>query len=186
MGARVGSRRSPQPPVSTTRRLRRAECITVAGQGATPSFVEQLASGQDAHLIPSPLQTERRTAGVVATMNKALAEGTGSAGEYLVSVETAGEVLRMLRARSAVMRLGPTVVPVKKELDLTALSTGASASYVAEVSGCGLALRRLIDVQAEDPPGHRPLHLRQPLGYGFRAHVRSPTRIPRRSLTYTS
>lgn len=63
---------------------------------------------------------------------KALAEGTGSAGGYLVPVEVADEIVKLLRARSAVLRLAPTTVPVEKELDITSLATGASAYWVAE------------------------------------------------------
>lgn len=102
------------------------------GEAASPQLVEHVASGGSVRTVASPLARPSKSAGLVSTMAKALAEGTGSAGGYLVSVETAAEVLSILRARSAVMRLGPTIVPVKKELDLVALSAGASASYVAE------------------------------------------------------
>ncbi len=63
---------------------------------------------------------------------KALAEATDSAGGYVVPVEVASDIARMVRARSAVVQLGPTVVPVRKELDLPALSSGAAAYYTAE------------------------------------------------------
>lgn len=63
---------------------------------------------------------------------KALAEGTGSAGGFLVPIEIAEDILTIARSRSAVMRLGPRVVSVRKELDLTSMSAGATASYVAE------------------------------------------------------
>src|SRR4051794_28727095 len=65
-------------------------------------------------------------------MAKALAEGTGSAGGYLVESEVSAEIVKSLRARSAIMRLGPRIVPVKKDLSVTSVSTGASAYYVAE------------------------------------------------------
>jgi len=65
-------------------------------------------------------------------MAKALAEGTPGAGGYLVESEVADEVLRLLRARSAVMQLGPTVVSVKKELLVTSIASGTSAFWVAE------------------------------------------------------
>jgi hypothetical protein len=54
-------------------------------------------------IAPSPLLTGTTTdgtKGVVETMTKALAEGTGSAGGYLVPIETAGEVLRPSCARA--------------------------------------------------------------------------------------
>ena len=65
-------------------------------------------------------------------MAKALAEATPSAGGYLVPGEIASEVLMLLRARSAVMRMGPTIVPVAKELSVSNLASGASTGYVAE------------------------------------------------------
>jgi HK97 family phage major capsid protein len=63
---------------------------------------------------------------------KAMAEGTGSAGGFLVEQEVADEVLRLIRARSSVMRMGVRVVPVRKELALTSVSSGAAAYYGLE------------------------------------------------------
>ena len=66
-------------------------------------------------------------------MTKALAEGApGSAGGYLVRQEVAADVMELLRARSAVMGLGPTVLQVAKVLGVVSLSSGATAYYVAE------------------------------------------------------
>jgi HK97 family phage major capsid protein len=65
-------------------------------------------------------------------MQKALAVSTDSSGGYLVPPDVSRDVLTGLRARSAVMRMGPTIVPLKKSLDVVALSTGASATYLAE------------------------------------------------------
>jgi HK97 family phage major capsid protein len=65
-------------------------------------------------------------------MRKALAVSTDSSGGYLVPAEISRDVLMGLRARSAVMQMGPTIVPLKKSLDVVSLSTGASAVYLAE------------------------------------------------------
>jgi HK97 family phage major capsid protein len=65
-------------------------------------------------------------------MRKALTVSTDSSGGYLVPPDVAADVLMGLRARSAVMRMGPTIVPLKKSLDVVSLSTGASAVYLAE------------------------------------------------------
>jgi HK97 family phage major capsid protein len=100
------------------------------GAGAAPEYVERVARS-DWRVVRNDAVPERR-GGVASLMAKALAEGTGPSGGFLVPVEFASEILLALRARSAVMRMGPTVVQVKKELDLTSLSSGASASYVAE------------------------------------------------------
>jgi HK97 family phage major capsid protein len=74
----------------------------------------------------------RRSGGLAETFTKALALGTDSAGGFLVPPEVHEEIVTLVRNRSAVMRLGPRIVPVEKELDVTSISSGASASYVAE------------------------------------------------------
>ena len=109
-------------------------------RGASRSLVEHVAAGGSYKLedATKSVRAGRRPAGGLATTmlsaldGKALAEGTGSAGGYLVPVETAEEVVKLIRARSAVMRLGPRIVPVKKELDVPSLASGATAYYVAE------------------------------------------------------
>jgi HK97 family phage major capsid protein len=101
-------------------------------QGASRSLVEHIAGGGTYELAGATPKrsTERRAASQgVAFGMKALAEGTGSAGGYLVPVEVADEIVKLLRARSAVLRLAPTTVPVEKELDITSLATGASAYW---------------------------------------------------------
>lgn len=69
---------------------------------------------------------------LIGAMTKALAEATASAGGYLVPPEVATDVLQLLRARSAVLALGPTRIEVEKQLLINSMSSGASASYVAE------------------------------------------------------
>ncbi|MEP6697899.1 MAG: phage major capsid protein [Pseudonocardiales bacterium] len=59
-------------------------------------------------------------------------EATPSAGGWLVPPEVSSEVLTLLRARSAVMRMGVRVVPVRRQLAITSVASGASASYVPE------------------------------------------------------
>ena len=112
-----------------------------AAPGASPEVLDVLAAGGSVaeprgwhgNLQPrSERRRDVRSTGLAGLMRKALAEVTPSAGGYLVPVEVSAEVLRMLRARSAVFRMGARVVPVKKELDVTSLSSGATAYYVAE------------------------------------------------------
>ncbi len=69
---------------------------------------------------------------LAATMTKALAESTPSAGGVLVPPEVSRDIVELIRARVAVMTLGPTIVHVAKSLDLPFISTGSTASYVAE------------------------------------------------------
>jgi HK97 family phage major capsid protein len=112
-----------------------------AGQAADEKTVTYLASGgslaPETRGLPEGWRTvERRSGsprgGLAGVMRKALAVSTDSSGGYLVSAEVSRDVLMGLRARSAVMRMGPTVVPLKKSLDIVSLSTGASAVYLAE------------------------------------------------------
>jgi len=63
---------------------------------------------------------------------KTLAEGTAASGGYLVPIEYSAEITTLIRARAVLPRLGATVVPVKKELDLNALASGSTANFVAE------------------------------------------------------
>lgn len=106
------------------------------GQHGTKAGAEALAGGGGYRLVEPGRKVAREPeakAGQFAeSMTKALAEATSSAGGYLVPQEVAFEVMTLLRARSAVYQLGPTRVDVEKELAVTALSTGASASWVAE------------------------------------------------------
>lgn len=105
------------------------------GENASDDFVEHIAKGGSYQLAPNTSTGARGTrglGGLAATMSKALGEGTPSAGGYLVPVEVAAEVLTLLRARSAVNRLGPTTIHVEKELDITSISSGATAYWTAE------------------------------------------------------
>lgn len=63
---------------------------------------------------------------------KALAEATQASGGYLVPIEVASDVAMAIRANAVVRNMGCTVVPVRKELDLPAISVGATANYTAE------------------------------------------------------
>lgn len=111
--------------------------------GADPSLVEHVARGGEIEPTPRAYRYEREPSwstttgkktggGLAHTMTKALAESTNSAGGYLVDPEVADDVLRLVRARSAVNRIGPTVVPVDKSLGVTSIATGSTAYYVAE------------------------------------------------------
>jgi HK97 family phage major capsid protein len=67
-------------------------------------------------------------------MRKALALSTNESGGFLVAPDVSRQVLEGLRARSAVFKLGPTVVPLAKSLDVVSLSSGATAAYLGENS----------------------------------------------------
>jgi HK97 family phage major capsid protein len=101
------------------------------GPDADESLVDHVSKGGTIRTAKRPGQ-RFETKGLGALMTKALSEGTGAAGGYLVPQQVAAEVMTMLRARSAVARLGPKVVPVARTLAVTSISTGASAYYVAE------------------------------------------------------
>lgn len=100
------------------------------GEGADQSVVEHVAKGGNigpgGQFLPAPGVPGQiggtKAGGGLALGMKALAEGTGSAGGYLVEPQVSAEVLGLVRARSAIMRMLPTVRPC-----LTTLSR-ASAS----------------------------------------------------------
>jgi len=106
-----------------------------AGPNADRSLVESLASGDAVRKAETTIARgetgEKSLAGWLAD-TKALAEGTPSSGGYLVPPQLSAQIVTALRARSAVMAMGPTVVPVGKELDVGAISSGAAAYWVAE------------------------------------------------------
>lgn len=63
---------------------------------------------------------------------KAMAEGTDSAGGYLVHPEWMPDILGLLRAQSIVRRANPREVPFGKQMNQTSISAGSSASYTGE------------------------------------------------------
>lgn len=109
-----------------------------AGQGADRETVAAIAAGgsvQGGQLVPGDggdPSDKQVSGGSLAATYKALAEATPSAGGYLVQPEIASQITSLIRARSAVMQMLPQITPVKKELLINALSTGAAAYYVAE------------------------------------------------------
>jgi HK97 family phage major capsid protein len=120
-GVRRGSRfAGPNSPDEVLDQLARGGSIVVPEEDGRSSGAAR-GDGRD-----------RRGAGLGAAFTKAMALGTGSAGGVLVDEETHAEVVAMIRARSAVMKLGPRVVPVVKELDITSIASGATAYYVSE------------------------------------------------------
>jgi HK97 family phage major capsid protein len=64
---------------------------------------------------------------------KALAEGTDSAGGYLVPTEHSTEMIDLLAAKTAVRAAGATVVPMASDtLEIPSQTGGATAYWVAE------------------------------------------------------
>ena len=102
------------------------------GPDADASLVEHVAKGGTIRSTKSPVSG--RSAGSLAHAVKALAAGTGSSGGYLTVPQLAAELTPLLRARTAVLALGATVQPVRTEMDVAGLSTGATAYWVAENS----------------------------------------------------
>ena len=69
------------------------------GQGASREFIEAVANNT-VTTVPTTVREDRAAPGIASYLTKALAEGTGNSGGYLVPVQIAGEVLTMLRAPS--------------------------------------------------------------------------------------
>ena len=64
---------------------------------------------------------------------RALNTSVGSGGGFLVPVEMASEVIELLRPASAVMALGPNIVPMPRgNFSIPRMTGGASATYVGE------------------------------------------------------
>lgn len=63
---------------------------------------------------------------------KAMAQGTPSAGGILVPVEWMPDILDLIRANAVVRRANPRVVPFNKEMHQTSVSTGSTAYYTQE------------------------------------------------------
>lgn len=117
----------------------------LVGPNATEEFAQGVADG-------SLTVTEKAASGLGESMQKALALGTDTAGGFLVQRELAGEILGMIRNRSAVMQLGCRVIPnIGAGLDLTSMSAGASASYVAENAAIPVSEQTFAQVGALAP-----------------------------------
>jgi HK97 family phage major capsid protein len=103
----------------------------MATSASEPGYVKSLVEGTtNFRTVPEP-RTRTTHGGLAGWLTKALAEGTGSSGGYMVPVEIAGEVLTLLHARSTVMSFA-RVVPVKKELRVVSITESASADYIGE------------------------------------------------------
>jgi HK97 family phage major capsid protein len=109
------------------------------GPFADEAFAEHVANGGTLKSFAGSTKSVPRrwtagldTPGLGEVMTRALAEGSASSGGVLVANEVAVEIVQLLRARSAIMRLGPRVVPVSKSLSVTSISSGAAAYYVGE------------------------------------------------------
>jgi HK97 family phage major capsid protein len=64
--------------------------------------------------------------------SKAMAQGTPSAGGYLVPEQWMPDILTPLRAAAVVRRAGPRIVQFDKQMNQVQMSTGAVAYYIAE------------------------------------------------------
>jgi HK97 family phage major capsid protein len=95
----------------------------------TKSIVQVMASLKN---VRSGVASEAERFWIQELGQKALAEGTASAGGVLVPQEWMPDVLGLLRAMAVVRRANPRVVPFDKLMNQTSLSTGATAYYTAE------------------------------------------------------
>jgi HK97 family phage major capsid protein len=105
---------------------------------ATNEILDILAAGgsiQDGQVVRPGEKLTPPTSGTKSlsgAMTKALSESVPSAGGVLVPQEVAAEVLGLVRARSAVMSLGPTIQPVRKVMAIDSIVQGATAGWVGE------------------------------------------------------
>lgn len=66
------------------------------------------------------------------SQQKAMSEGTDSAGGFLVHPEWMPDILSLLRASAVVRASGPRIVPFSKIMYQTSVSSGATAYYTTE------------------------------------------------------
>lgn len=64
--------------------------------------------------------------------SKAMAEGTDTAGGFLVHPEWMADILPLLRAQAVVLRANPRQQPFAKQMNQTSVSAGAAAFYTLE------------------------------------------------------
>jgi len=117
----------PGADASLTEHLAKGGGVGPRGEFVAPGVTLSDFTGRASHY-----DAPRRGEGLAGAFTKALQESTGSAGGFLVETETADEIMRLIRARSVIMSMQPTVVSVKKELAVDSIATGATAYYVAE------------------------------------------------------
>lgn len=82
--------------------------------------------------LKSGTATEAERQYVAEVHAKAMAQGTPSAGGYLVPDEYLDDILGLLRAQAVVRRAGAREVGFNKSLSQTTVSTGSTAYYTAE------------------------------------------------------
>jgi HK97 family phage major capsid protein len=127
----AGDVSTPVTPAVGTKEGRRGSRFV--GQHATEAGARRAAEGGRVIEPRAEIAVKAAKAGGLSgIMTKALAEATTTAGGWLVDPEVSSEIVEMIRARSVVMRMGPTRVQVKKSLAVTSISSGATATYVAE------------------------------------------------------
>ncbi len=121
----------------TTAEPARAVQVQVAVKRARPWLIEDEAAvtrgiralaDRAARVVYLPL-----TKGEFEARFKALAEGTDTAGGYLVPVEQSRMLIELLTARSVVRRAGATVLPMASDtLEIPTQTGGATAYWTAE------------------------------------------------------
>lgn len=69
---------------------------------------------------------------IIEQRQKALTEGTGTAGGVLVPAEWMDDILPLLRAQAVVRAANPRIQPFNKLMNQTQISSGATAYYIGE------------------------------------------------------
>lgn len=63
---------------------------------------------------------------------KAMAQGTNTAGGFLIPEEWMPDILGLIRKNAVVRRANPKIVPFNKQMNQTSISTGSTAYYTQE------------------------------------------------------
>lgn len=82
--------------------------------------------------IKNGMAEDHETRFMRSVREKAMAEGTDTAGGFLVPQEWMPDILGLLRANTVVRAAGPRLQPFNKQMNQTAISSGATAYYTQE------------------------------------------------------
>jgi HK97 family phage major capsid protein len=102
-----------------------------AAPGSSEEVVKRLAAPSAGTRTAEPF-APGDGGSLAGAITKAMAQGTPAAGGYLVERQVADDVMRSLRAQSAVLSLPVRRLEVRDSLVVNAVSSGSMASYTAE------------------------------------------------------
>lgn len=102
-----------------------------AKSGLLGGFVRSLAAGKGD--VAKAIAFADKTWQSDNDVTKALSAGDATAGGFLVPTQVSDELIELLRPRSVIRKLGPTIVPMDTGvIEIPKITGGATASYIGE------------------------------------------------------